>query len=138
MFFGFGRGMGRGRGVWRGMGRGMGGGRGFGFRGSSPPWPYVGIGRGGLPRCGYFYGGYGSFAPAWPYQQPAYYGGPEYAAWQPSYSYPAGEPRASGTMADTSQMTRDEELDFLKNEARAIGEQLEQIEKRIQDIESEK
>lgn len=26
---------------------------GFGFRGSSPPWPYVGRGRGGLPRCWY-------------------------------------------------------------------------------------
>ena len=39
-----------------GMGRGFGGGMGFGFRGSSPPWPYVGIGRGGLPRCGYFLG----------------------------------------------------------------------------------
>ena len=26
-------------------------GGGFGFRGSSPPWPYVGRGRGGLPRC---------------------------------------------------------------------------------------
>ena len=32
---------------------------GFGFRGSSPPWPYVGRGRGGLPRCGYFLGGPG-------------------------------------------------------------------------------
>jgi len=30
---------------------GMGYGRGFGFRGSSPAWPYVGRGRGGLPRC---------------------------------------------------------------------------------------
>jgi NAD-dependent dihydropyrimidine dehydrogenase PreA subunit len=28
-------------------------GRGFGFRGSSPPWPYAGRGRGGLPRCWY-------------------------------------------------------------------------------------
>ena len=28
-------------------------GSGFGFRGSSPPWPYVGRGRGGLPRCYY-------------------------------------------------------------------------------------
>ncbi|OGO19707.1 MAG: hypothetical protein A2144_05860 [Chloroflexi bacterium RBG_16_50_9] len=28
-------------------------GRGFGFRGSSPPWLYVGRGRGGLPRCQY-------------------------------------------------------------------------------------
>lgn len=26
---------------------------GFGFRGASPPWPYVGVGRGGLPRCSY-------------------------------------------------------------------------------------
>jgi len=29
------------------------GGKGFGFRGDSSPWPYVGRGRGGLPRCGY-------------------------------------------------------------------------------------
>lgn len=28
-------------------------GRGCGFRGSSPPWPYVGWGRGGLLRCWY-------------------------------------------------------------------------------------
>ena len=34
----------------------FGGGMGFGFRGSSPPWRYVGRGRGGLPRCGYFFG----------------------------------------------------------------------------------
>ena len=27
-------------------------GRGFGFRGSSPAWPYIGLERGGLPRCG--------------------------------------------------------------------------------------
>lgn len=40
--YGFGRGFGRGRG--RGFGRG------FGFRGYSPPWPYVGLGRGGLRR----------------------------------------------------------------------------------------
>ena len=26
-------------------------GKGFGFRGYSPVWPYVGRGRGGLPRC---------------------------------------------------------------------------------------
>jgi hypothetical protein len=31
-------------------------GRGFGFRGTSPPWPYIGRGRGGLPRCYYFIG----------------------------------------------------------------------------------
>lgn len=38
-----------------GFGRRMGfrSGAGFGFWGSSPPWPYVGRGRGGLPRCRY-------------------------------------------------------------------------------------
>jgi hypothetical protein len=29
------------------------GGAGLGFRGSAPSWPYVGRGRGGLPRCHY-------------------------------------------------------------------------------------
>ncbi len=38
------------------MGRGQTGGMGLGFRGSSPPWPYVGRGRGGLPRCSYYFG----------------------------------------------------------------------------------
>ena len=37
-------------------GRGQRGGMGLGFRGSSPPWPYVGRGRGGLPRCSYYPG----------------------------------------------------------------------------------
>lgn len=36
--------------------RGQRGGTGSGFRGSSPPWPYVGRGRGGLPRCSYYFG----------------------------------------------------------------------------------
>ena len=35
-------------------GRGRRGGMGFGFRGESPPWPYAGRGRGGLPRCAYY------------------------------------------------------------------------------------
>lgn len=45
-------------------------GRGFGFRGSSPPWPYVGRGRGGLPRCWHpgLWGAvpYPAAAPYWP------------------------------------------------------------------------
>lgn len=42
-------------GYGRGFGRGMGrqGGGGFSFRGASPPPPYYGRGRGGLPRCWY-------------------------------------------------------------------------------------
>jgi len=32
----------------------------LGFQGNSPAWPYVGRGRGGLPRCGYFLSGQAS------------------------------------------------------------------------------
>ena len=55
--YGAGRGGGRGRGGMFGAGRGAGGGRGggYGFRGASPRWPYIGRGRGGLPRCGYYF-----------------------------------------------------------------------------------
>ena len=133
MVFGFGRGggpgWGAGYGIGRGVGRGMGGGRGFGFRGSSPAWPYVGRGRGGLPRCGYFPGGYGNVAQAWPYHDP-YYAGAGFYAGQPSYPYTAD--------MYGSQMSREEELDYLKDQAQTIGEQLEHIEKRIRDIEGEK
>ncbi len=45
---------GRGYGFSVGGGWGRGGGRGFGFMGASAPWPYIGRGRGGLPRCGYY------------------------------------------------------------------------------------
>ena len=45
-------------------------GRGFGFRGASPAWPYVGRGRGGLPRCWHpgLWGGvaYPTPTPYWP------------------------------------------------------------------------
>ena len=92
---GFGRG--------RGFGRGFGGGMGFGFRGASPPWPYVGIGRGGLPRCGYFLSG----------------------ATAPGYT------------PYTPQMTKEEELNYLKGQAEAIKGQLEQIDSRMRDLESE-
>jgi hypothetical protein len=58
----------RGMGPMTGGGRGLcnprGAGAGFhgaGFRGYSPPWPYVGRGRGGYARCWYpgFAGAYG-------------------------------------------------------------------------------
>jgi len=40
----------------RGYGMGRGPGMGGGFRGGYEAWPYIGRGRGGLPRCGYFAG----------------------------------------------------------------------------------
>lgn len=108
---GFGRG--------RGAGFGLRGGMGFGFRGSSAPWPYVGIGRGGLPRCGYFLSGAGA-VPASPYQ--------------PFYS---GVPYTPGHAPSAPQMAPDEELSFLKDQAEAIKGHLEQIETRMHDLESQ-
>jgi hypothetical protein len=91
----------------------MGYGRGFGFRGTSPPWPYVGRGRGGFPRCWY-----PGMVAAPPYT-PAFYG--DYPAWTPT-PYPP-------------YMSEGQELDFLKEEARAVRRQLEEIEARIQELE---
>jgi hypothetical protein len=79
-------------------------GRGFGFRGSSPPWPYVGQGRGGLPRC--WYPGLGGAA-------------------VPSTAY------SPYRVAPT----REQELGFLKIQAEATKRQLEDIERRIQELE---
>jgi len=106
-----------------GFGRGFGfrGGMGFGFRGSSPPWPYVGLGRGGLPRCGYFLSGAAGAPVAWPYQQPFY----------------AAAPPTSGYAPFAPQMTREQELDFLKTQAQAMREQLKHIDAQIQQLGSE-
>jgi len=93
---------------------GFGGGRGIGFRGSSPPWPYVGRGRGGLPRCAYpgastvpQYGG-----PAWYGPHPAWGSGP------------------SGPVAG-------QELDALRQEANAMKAHLNEVEARMRTLEDE-
>lgn len=78
-------------------------GRGFGFRGTSPSWPYVGRGRGGLPRC-------------W---HPASYEAVSYPSPVPYRPTPA----------------RGEELGFLKDQADVMKSQLEDIERRIQEME---
>ena len=102
-----------------GRGFGRGGGMGFGFRGSSPPWPYVGLGRGGLPRCGYFFSGVN--APPYPnYPQTSY-------ATPPAWGMPPYYP----------EMTKEEEIGFLKEEAEGIKGQLERIESRMRELESE-
>ena len=108
-----------------GFGGGRGGGMGFGFRGSSPPWPYVGLGRGGLPRC-WYPGLYGPQAYGQAGMAPFYSG-----AWSmPAY----GGAATPGAMPFAPQMTRELELDFLKNQAQAIKGQLEQIEARMRDL----
>jgi hypothetical protein len=45
-------------------------GRGGGFRGSYAAWPYIGRGRGGLPRCGYFFNSPANNMPANAYEFP--------------------------------------------------------------------
>ncbi len=126
-----------------GYGRGFGrGGWGFGFRGSSPPWPYVGLGRGGLPRCGYFLSGAAGMPapPGYPsYGNPwamPYYGEMAYPGAMP-YGY-AGAPMGTMPGADpyAPQMTREQELDFLRSQAEAIKGQLEQIDARIKELET--
>ena len=105
-------GYGRGGGVRRG------GGMGLGFRGSSPPWPYVGRGRGGLPRCGYYYDN----AAARPEQPPV----------------PGQESAPYGYTPYAPPMTREQELDYLKNQAKSVKDQLEQIDSRMRDLETGK
>jgi len=100
MYGGFGRG--------RGAGAGARGGQGFGFRGSSPSWPYVGRGRGGLPRCAY------------------YAGAPTTAD-----ATPSAAPGAA-------TVSREEELNYLKKQAQAVKDDLEKINTRVQDLESQK
>lgn len=108
----------------RGTGFGFRRGMGFGFRGSSPPWPFVGRGRGGLPRCGYFPGGAYRAPFGWSYTQAPYYTEPGFSAGAyPSYT---GAP-ASGA----APLNREQELDSLRNQAETIKGQLEQIEARI-------
>jgi hypothetical protein len=99
-------------------GFGWGGGMGFGFRGASPPWPYVGRGRGGLPRCGYFTG----------------------ATTPTGWSYPASPnpqtPAPGMYQPYAPPMSKDEELDYLNSQAEGVKGQLEEIESRIRELET--
>lgn len=108
----------------RGMGPMTGGGRGF-----CSPW---GMGRTygfarayGLGR-GYGFGRRYGFRMGMPYAGPVPYG---YAG-APMGAVPEADPYAP-------QMTREQELDFLRNQAEATKEELGQIETRIKELETE-
>ena len=111
-----------------GRGGGWGGGYGFGFRGTSPPWPYIGRGRGGLPRCWR----YGAFmAPAYSPGSVPY---PAYGdTWSPPL--PGGFP-SPGPVPYAPRMTGERELDFLRETTEAIKRQMEEIEARINELEA--
>ena len=53
------------------------------------------------------------------------------------YPYYGAAPAVPGTVPFAPQMTREQELDFLKNQAQGMRSQLEQIESRIQQLGSE-
>ena len=93
----------------RGMGPMTGGGRGFCAVPLPAAWPTY-SGRGAYPSYGV------------PWASP-YYG--------------AG-PTAPSAVPSAPQMTRDQELDFLKNQAQAMRGHLEQIEARVQELGSNK
>ena len=100
------------------FGMGFSRGMGLGFRGYSPSWPYVGIGRGGLPRC-WAYGGYG--LPATGYAPPAtpVYPGPGTYGWGP-YGAPS---------------TPQEEVRFLKDQAEMLRGEIAAIDARLKELE---
>ena len=102
-------------------------GRGFGFRGASPPWPHVGRGRGGLPRC--WHPGTFTTPPYAPSSVPY----PAYGdAWAPSFY---GGYHARGTTAYPPQVTREQELDLLKEESSALRRQMKEVDTRIKELE---
>ena len=96
-----------------------------GFDGTGPRGmgPMTGGGRGfcavPLPAAWPTYSGRGAYPP---------YGAPYYGA----------GPAALGAVPFAPQMTREQELGFLKNQAQAMRGQLEQIDARIQKLGSNK
>jgi hypothetical protein len=78
--------------------------------------------------------GYASYGSPWAMP---YYGGMAYQGAMP-YGY-AGAPMEAvpGASPYAPQMTREQELDFLKSQAEAIKEELEQIDARIKELETE-
>jgi hypothetical protein len=80
--------------------RGQRGGAGLGFRGSSPPYPYIGRGRGGLPRC----------------------------------AYPGSRANIPVNAPDIS---REQEITLLKNQAENIKKELDAVESRIHNLETQ-
>ena len=119
--------------------------RSFGFRGRSAPWPYVGLGRGGYPRCW----AYGAYGPSWdiPYAYPygAYSRGgypydeyplemdyTPYASMYPGapyFSYPWQSPYES------PMMTIEGEKEWLRSQVESIRQQINQITNRISELE---
>jgi len=76
---------------------------------------------------------------AWPYQPAPYPAGPGFGVEQTPYPFYPGAPMAGASTtpgAFAPQMTPEQELDFLKNQADTVKSQLEQIESRMRELET--
>ncbi len=110
----------------RGMGPMTGGGRGF-----CSPWGIGAAFRGGLVTSFPWFPHYinrvfGVYGGGIPYSSNIPYAG----AW----GMPYGAAAYLRVSPFAPQMTKEQELDFLRNQAEVMGEQLEQIEARIRDL----
>ena len=95
-------------------------GRGFGFGGYSPPWPYIGRGRGGFPRCW-------AYGPGYPYGAV----NPDYGMMHP---YQGGF-ETPGMSPFGPPLSADQELAFLKNQTDMLRQHLDQIDARVKELE---
>jgi hypothetical protein len=120
-------------------------GRGFGFRGWSPAWPFVGRGRGGLPRCWAYGANWGaSYAnPNWVGTYPHPFLGDwdpyemdylPYSQFYPEYPQAMG---AWGSYYESPMTTGEGEQKWLKSQAESIRQQIDQIKNRISELEKE-
>jgi len=131
---------GGGRGFCGPYGFGRGRGRGYGF-GMGMPYPVAGQWSGapapgayGSPAAmpyGYPYGGAPYGGAAYPGAMPYGYGG------APMGTMPGPPTGTPGADPYAPQMTREQELDFLRSQAEAIKGQLEQIDARIKELGTE-
>ncbi len=117
----------------RGMGPMTGGGRGF-----CSPWGIGAAFRAGVipsyPWAPYPYGSPGAIPS---YRGYAPYGGPGAMPFYGGYA-PGTAPATPGATPYAPQMAPEQELDYLKNQAQMMREQLERIEARIRELGTEK
>ena len=121
---------GGGRGFCSPYGFGRGRGRGYGFR-MGMPYPVAGQWSGYGEPYGYPYGGAPYGEAAYPGAMPYGYGG------APMGTMPGPPTGTPGANPYAPQMTREQELDFLRSQAEAIKGQLEQIDARIKELGTE-
>lgn len=104
---------------------GFGRGNSFRFRGTSPTWPYVGIGRGGYPR--------GAYGARFANRFPAYPGVPSTTI--PNHT--GGSPTTWGVPTEPD-ITPRQEIEYLQGQTEVLKNEMEHIQSRIEELEQKK